>query len=103
MTRDEFWIIEQRPPSEKRMNIQVARNKIDRYMLHLGVNFHPDWLIWQPVRCPFHDDRHASASLNLHSKRFNCHACGVHGDAIDLVMEAESMTIREAVEWLSNL
>ena len=33
------------------------------------------------MRCPFHDDRKASLSLNLDEGTFNCHACnekGVH-------------------------
>lgn len=29
-----------------------------------------------PVRCPFHDDSSASASLNLQRGKFNCHAAG---------------------------
>ena len=34
--------------------------------------------------CPFHEDRHPS--LRFKGNRFKCFACGVSGDAIDLVM-----------------
>ena len=34
---------------------------------------------WRTVRCPFHDDKHASLSVNVESGRFRCHACGAKG------------------------
>lgn len=34
---------------------------------------------WRSVRCPFHDDTHASFSINADSGGFVCHACGVKG------------------------
>lgn len=54
---------------------------------------------WQAMRCPFHEDRVKSASLNQERGRFKCHACGVDGDAIDLVMAVEGKSFREAVDW----
>jgi len=39
------------------------------------------------VRCPFHDDRHPSASIYEGKDgiwRFRCHGCGVSGDAYDI-------------------
>jgi len=37
-------------------------------------------------RCPFHDDRRASAGVYERNGkwRFHCHACGVHGDLHDI-------------------
>jgi CHC2 zinc finger len=97
------WYITESRPKQGKIPLDAAKARMARYMTHLGVQYHHDWVIWQPVRCPFHDDRHASASLNLHSNRFNCHACGVHGDALDLVMEEESLTLGEAAKWLMAL
>lgn len=44
---------------------------------------------WRAVKCPFHDDRAASASYNPTSERFRCHGCGMSGDGFDLIMEVE--------------
>lgn len=52
---------------------------------------------WRPVRCPYHDDSTASASVNTDIGRFNCHACGVKGDVYDLLMYRERITFREAL------
>ena len=39
---------------------------------------------WAMARCPFHDDAHASLSVNLRRDggHFRCHACGAHGPGI---------------------
>lgn len=39
---------------------------------------------WAMARCPFHDDTHASLSVNLRRDggHFRCHACGAHGPGI---------------------
>lgn len=39
------------------------------------------------MRCPFHDDRHPSASINEHG--FVCFPCEITGDAIKLVRREE--------------
>lgn len=33
-------------------------------------------------RCPFHDDRAPSFSVNREDGFFRCFGCGVHGDAL---------------------
>ena len=35
------------------------------------------------VRCPFHDDKHPSLSLNLAKGVWNCHSCGQSGGMLD--------------------
>lgn len=42
---------------------------------------------WKALRCPFHDDRAASASYSTDKERFRCHGCGVSGDGYDLIQE----------------
>lgn len=51
---------------------------------------------WIPVRCPYHGDNTASASVNLDVQRFRCHACGVRGDAYDLIQEWENCDFKTA-------
>lgn len=53
---------------------------------------------WQPLRCPFHDDQTASASVNVDIGGFKCLACGVSGDVYKLLMEQEGISFREAAE-----
>lgn len=37
---------------------------------------------WAPIKCPFHDDQHASASVSR--KAFKCHSCDAKGDVFAL-------------------
>lgn len=46
---------------------------------------------WVPVKCPFHDDRSASASVNVEKGAFTCHACEMRGDAAKLVQLHEGL------------
>ena len=51
---------------------------------------------WRPMRCPFTDghsrgDRVLSASVSAGKNAFVCHACGVKGSAISLIMERERL------------
>ena len=48
------------------------------------------------VKCPFHNDSHASASFNTRDNIFNCFACGVNGNSIQIVAKREGVDIREA-------
>lgn len=48
------------------------------------------------MRCPFHDDSHASAAINYDDNCFVCHACGAKGDTIKFVQLKEGVQRREA-------
>ena len=48
------------------------------------------------VKCPFHNDSHASASFNTRDNIFNCFACGVSGNSIQIIAKREGVDIREA-------
>ena len=52
---------------------------------------------WSAMRCPYHGDTDASASVNIAEGRFRCHACGVAGDAWDLICEHDRVTLKEAL------
>lgn len=53
---------------------------------------------WIPVRCPFHGDSTASASVHPDYGKFFCHGCEVRGDAWDLIREREGCDLKEAIE-----
>ncbi len=53
-------------------------------------------------RCPFHDERTPSFSVNAADKLFYCFGCGKGGDAISFVRELEQLDFAEAVEWLAE-
>ena len=48
------------------------------------------------VKCPFHNDSHASASFNTRNNIFNCFACGMQGNSIQIIARQERCDIREA-------
>lgn len=37
---------------------------------------------WRVAKCPFHDDKRPSLSINILHGGYKCHACGVSGDMI---------------------
>jgi DNA primase len=53
-------------------------------------------------RCPFHDERTPSFSVNASDKLFYCFGCGKGGDVITFVRELEQLDFAEAVEWLAE-
>ena len=53
-------------------------------------------------RCPFHDERTPSFSVNPADKLYHCFGCGKGGDVITFVRETESLDFAGAVEWLAE-
>lgn len=58
---------------------------------------------WRTIRCPFHQDRHPSARINLPLNSFWCPVCGVKGDAIGIVMEREGLEFRDACDFAERI
>lgn len=52
---------------------------------------------WHSIKCPFHDDSHASASVSLDENAFTCFACQIKGDAYGIIMKREGVQFNEAV------
>ncbi len=48
------------------------------------------------IKCPFHDDTHSSASFNTKENIFNCFACGMNGNSLQIIAKQERVGIREA-------
>src|SRR5919201_5790820 len=53
-------------------------------------------------RCPFHEERTPSFSVNASEKLFYCFGCGKGGDLITFVRETEGLDFAEAVEALAD-
>jgi DNA primase len=53
-------------------------------------------------RCPFHEERTPSFSVNPVDKLFYCFGCGKGGDLISFVRETENVDFAGAVEWLAD-
>ena len=53
-------------------------------------------------RCPFHDERTPSFSVNPQEKLYYCFGCGRGGDVISFVRETEQLDFAQAVEWLAE-
>jgi DNA primase len=54
------------------------------------------------ARCPFHEERTPSFSINAVDKLYYCFGCHVKGDAITFVREKEGLDFAQAVEWLAD-
>jgi DNA primase len=53
-------------------------------------------------RCPFHEERTPSFSVNPVEKLFYCFGCSKGGDLINFVRETEGLEFADAVEWLAG-
>ena len=53
-------------------------------------------------RCPFHEERTPSFSVNAHDKLFYCFGCGKGGDVVTFVRETENLDFAGAIEWLAE-
>jgi DNA primase len=53
-------------------------------------------------RCPFHEERTPSFSVNPVEKLFYCFGCGKGGDVIAFVRETENLDFVGAIEWLAE-
>ena len=53
-------------------------------------------------RCPFHDERTPSFSVNAADKLYYCFGCGKGGDVVSFVRETENLDFVEAIEFLAE-
>ena len=75
------------------------KHNIADYLRYIGATVPPEGNGWRKIKCPFHEDGHASAGINFDEGRFKCHGCGVGGDVYDLIIEKEGGTYREAIKF----
>ena len=55
------------------------------------------------IRCPFHDDTHKSASFNTRENIFNCFACGVQGNSLQIIARQEGISVHEAKSFAEGI
>lgn len=55
------------------------------------------------IKCPFHDDTHSSASFNTRENIFNCFACGMNGNSLQIIAKKEGVDIREAKSFAEGI
>src|SRR5919201_3720591 len=53
-------------------------------------------------RCPFHEERTPSFSVNPTDKLYYCFGCGAKGDLVTFVKETENVDFVGAIEWLAD-
>jgi DNA primase len=81
----------------------VDKHSIADYLRHIGAAVPAEGHGWRKIKCPFHNDSHASAGINFEENRFKCHACGVGGDVYDLIIYKEGGTYREAIKFAQTI
>ncbi|TKF32235.1 DNA primase [Enterovibrio norvegicus] len=52
--------------------------------------------------CPFHNEKTPSFSVSQEKQFYHCFGCGVHGNAIDFIMEFDRLEFVEAIEELAS-
>jgi DNA primase len=54
---------------------------------------------WTRIKCPLHDDTHASASANLDEQIFSCFTCDICGDSYTIIMAREKIGFKDAIQY----
>ena len=52
--------------------------------------------------CPFHDEVEGSFTVYADSERFYCFGCGLGGDVLDFIQQAEGLSLTEAIARLDG-
>ncbi len=52
--------------------------------------------------CPFHDEAEGSFTVYADSERWYCFGCGLGGDVLDFIRQAENLSLREAIQRLDG-
>lgn len=76
----------------------MEKHSILAVLEHYGGSVYRERNGWQKLKCPFHDDSHASATVNIEENAFNCFGCGIKGDTYKIIMEKEGIGFREAIK-----
>jgi DNA primase len=81
----------------------LEKPSIEEYLNYIGAATPAMGSGWRKMKCPFHDDSHASAAVNYDKNAFVCHGCGIKGDAYSLIMDRERINYREAVQFAASV
>jgi len=78
--------------------MSADKHSIQQVLEHYGGSIYRERYGWQKMRCPFHDDSHASATVNTEENAFNCFGCGIKGDTYSIIMQEEGVEFVEAIK-----
>lgn len=67
----------------------------------LKIQYSSHGINYRKCRCFMHDDKHPSMWLKLSNNSWRCPVCDKGGGMIDLIMEHEGLSFKEAKEWLN--
>jgi DNA primase len=81
----------------------MDKPSIEEYLNYIGAAVPAMGSGWRKMKCPFHDDSHASAAVNYDKNAFICHGCGVKGDTYSLIMYKEGGDYREAIKFAASV
>jgi DNA primase len=81
----------------------MNKASIEEYLNYIGAAVPAMGNGWRKMKCPFHDDSHASAAVNYDKNAFICHGCGVKGDTYSLIMHKEEKSYREAIKFAASV
>ena len=81
----------------------MEKPSIEEYLNYIGAATPAMGSGWRKMKCPFHDDSHASAAVNYDKNAFVCHGCGIKGDTFSLIMDRERINYREAVQFAASV
>ena len=81
----------------------MEKPSIEEYLHYIGATVPATGSGWRKMKCPFHDDSHASAAVNFDNNAFICHGCGVKGDTFSLIMYKEGGDYREALKFAASV
>lgn len=76
---------------------------IAKLLSHYGASNIPSGRGWRSMKCPFHSDRHASATVNNEANAFNCFTCDIKGDIFKVVMVQEGVDFLEAKSRVESI
>lgn len=86
----------------KRQKDEFPEFPIEPVLLELGAEFVPTGVGWVKMRCPFHQDRTASAAVNHDINAFTCHGCEMHGDSVKLLEKQLGLSVGDAIRRASE-
>ena len=85
--------------TKEKDHIRQDRGELERALKEAGVQS----IRGNAIKCPFHDDRHASGSIYRDSQavwRVKCHGCQFNGDAFDVRARARGVDSKELLRDL---
>ncbi len=65
----------------------------------------PDKISSQNVifyKCPFHNENSASMAVFREKNNFKCFGCGQYGSVVDIVMQKQNLSFRQALNYLHD-